>query len=260
MINDLKVSDLPSWKFVDDTTTSKVVPVNSSSQAQRSVDIVVNWSLQNRLQLNGDKCKEMVIDFKRQKHHLDRLTIEGKPIEVVHHAKILGLTVSDKLLWNDHVNNAIKKVNKRLFFLVQLKRARVHATDIINFYCACIRPVLEYGAQVFHYALPEYLQKNLERVQKCALSFIFPGITYEERLELSNVDTLSTRRQNLCDSLFRSTLTDSNHKLHHILPKTNIPHHNLRYNRAYELPFIGTNRFKNTFVPSCSKRRQYLYF
>ena len=201
----------------------------------------------------------MVIDFKRQKHHLDRLTIEGKPIEVVHHAKILGLTVSDKLLWNDHVNNAIKKANKRLFFLVQLKRARVHATYIINVYCACIRPVLEYGAQVFHYALPEYLQENLERVQKRALSFIFPGITYEERLELSNLDTLSTRRQNLCDSLFRSTLTDSNHKLHHLLPKTNIPHHNLRYNRAYELPFISTNRLKNTFVPSCSNRGQYLH-
>ena len=45
MINDLKVSDLPSWKFVDDTTSSEVVPVNSSSQAQRSVDTVVNWSL-----------------------------------------------------------------------------------------------------------------------------------------------------------------------------------------------------------------------
>ena len=87
-----------------------------------------------------------------------------------------------------------------------MKRAKVPVTDIINFYCACIRLVLEYGAQVFHYALPEYLQENLERVQKRALSFIFPGITYEERLRLSNLGTLPTRRQKLCDARFQSTL------------------------------------------------------
>lgn len=153
---------------------------------------------------------------------------------MVHTAKILGLTVSNNLLWNNHVNNVIKKANKRLFFLVQLKRAKVPVTDIINFYCACIRPVLEYGAQVFHYALPEYLQENLERVQKRALSFIFPGITYEERLQLSNLDTLSTRRQKLCDALFQSTLADTNHKLHHLLPDTKISYYNLRHNRVYE--------------------------
>lgn len=177
----------------------------------------MNWSLQNRLQLNGDKCKELIIDFKRQKHLFDPVTIEWKQIDVVHHAKVLGLTVSKNLLWNNHVNNVINKANKRLFFLVQLKREKVPVTDIINFYCACIRPVLEYGAQVFHYAPPEYLQENLERVQKRDLSFIFPGITYEERLQFSNLDTLSTsRRQKLCDALFQSTLADTNHKLHHI--------------------------------------------
>ena len=65
----------------------------------------------------------------------------------------------------------IKKANKRLFFLVQLKRENVHVTDIINSYCACIRPVL---ARIWSTAIslcPEYLQKNLERVQKPALSF-----------------------------------------------------------------------------------------
>ena len=95
---------------------------------------------------------------------------------------------------NNHINNIIKKANKRLFFLVQLKRAKVHVTDIISFHCAFIRPVLEYGAQVIHYALSEYLQENIERVQKRALSFIFPGITYKERLELANLNTLSSRR------------------------------------------------------------------
>ena len=47
----------------------------------------------------------------------------------------------------NHVNNVIKKANRHLLFLVQLKRANVYVTDIISV-CACsIRPVLEYGAQ-----------------------------------------------------------------------------------------------------------------
>ena len=42
--------------------------------------------------------------------------IDNQAIEVVSHTKILGLTVSDNLQWNNHANKVTKKVNKRLFF------------------------------------------------------------------------------------------------------------------------------------------------
>ena len=48
--------------------------------------------------------------------------------------------------------------NKRLYFIVLLKRANVPLSDILNFYCTVIRPVLEYCAPVFHHALPQYLE------------------------------------------------------------------------------------------------------
>jgi hypothetical protein len=51
---------------------------SNSSHVQRGVNTVVNWSLQNRLQLKGDKCKELVIDFKRQKYHHDRTRKENQ--------------------------------------------------------------------------------------------------------------------------------------------------------------------------------------
>jgi hypothetical protein len=50
-----------------------------------------------------------------------------------------------------------KKANKRLYFLILLKRANVPACDIVNIYLTVIRPVLEYCAPVFHHALPVYL-------------------------------------------------------------------------------------------------------
>ena len=62
---------------------------------------------------------------------------------LVRQAKILGVTVSDDLRWSTHVLNIKKKANKRIFFFkVQLKRAKIPAKEILNFYCCCVRPVL----------------------------------------------------------------------------------------------------------------------
>ena len=98
------------------------------------------------------------------------------------HARILGLTISSDLKWNKHIFNAIKKANKRFYFIVQLKRAKVPNADILNFYCASIRQVLEYGCQVFHYGLPSYLSNAIERVQKRIMRTIYPNLSYEESL------------------------------------------------------------------------------
>ena len=68
----------------------------------------------------------------------------------------------------DSINvSLIKKASKRLYFLRQLKRANVPAAaETICFYCTCIRPIVEYAWPVFHYGIPNYLSKYIERIQK----------------------------------------------------------------------------------------------
>ena len=61
MINDLVVENARSWKYVDDTTISETVAKGELSNAQRYTDKVIQWSLENRVQLNTEKCKEMRI-------------------------------------------------------------------------------------------------------------------------------------------------------------------------------------------------------
>ena len=41
---------------------------------QVAVNAVEQWSTINKLQLSADKCKELVIDFKKVKHHFDAVT------------------------------------------------------------------------------------------------------------------------------------------------------------------------------------------
>ena len=85
----------------------------------------------------------------------------------------MDVTISSSLKWNMHIEDIIKKANKWLYCLVQLKRAKVPEKEIVQFYCTCIRPVLEYAAPVLHHSLPQYLVDDLERVQQRSLGTIF---------------------------------------------------------------------------------------
>ena len=117
------------WKFVDDTTVSEVVPKGDTSKAQSIVNQVIEWSHVNRLQLNPDKCKELL----RNPVELDAVVIDRKEVEVVSNAKLLGLTISANLTWNVNIEEVVKKGSKRLYVLVQLKRAKSQPTDLILF-------------------------------------------------------------------------------------------------------------------------------
>ena len=108
-----------------------------------------------------------------------------------------------------------------LYFIVLLKRARVPLNDIVNFYCATIRPVLEYCAPVFHYALPAYLNEDIERIHKRALSIISPAMSYRECLDSLGLPTLYDRRNGLCRQLFDSIAINPGHMLYHLLHQEN---------------------------------------
>ena len=170
---------------------------------QIAVNTVEQWSSINKLQLNPDKCKELIIDFKKAKHQFDAVTVNSIDLERVDSVKVLGVTITSTLQWNCHISDVIKKANKRMYFLILLKRAKVPAHDIC-FYLTCIRPVLEYCAPLYHHALPDYLCKDIERIQKRALSIISPGLSYCDNLSMFNMDSLKGRRIEQCNKFFES--------------------------------------------------------
>ena len=98
--------------------------------------------LEQNMQFNADKCKVMVIDLKKQKHSFRPLLVNEKELKKVDHTKILGLTISSNLKWNNDIYKSIKKVNTHLYFLVLLKMASVSPDGTVRFYCTTVRPVL----------------------------------------------------------------------------------------------------------------------
>ena len=67
----------------------------------------------------------MIIDFKKNKHVFSPVVVDEKELDVVNSVKILSITLSSDLKWNVYINETIKEANKRLYFLVLLKRAGV---------------------------------------------------------------------------------------------------------------------------------------
>ena len=71
------------------------------------------------MQLNVEKCKVMIINFKRSRYAFSPLTVDESVSSGYQFLK-----------WNNHVEQSIKKANKLLYFIVLLRRARVPVIDI----------------------------------------------------------------------------------------------------------------------------------
>ena len=109
MINDLNISDDAMWKYVDNSNISETVQKDQISHIQSTVDEFVCKSKAEKFLLNECKCKEMRISFTKTEKFFSLVMINNVPLEVVPHAKILGLNISDNLKWNYHVNEMVKK-------------------------------------------------------------------------------------------------------------------------------------------------------
>ena len=256
MINDLEIPAADGEViFVDDTTTFEIVKKDKASSAQLMADQVSLWSNNNKFQIQPKKCKEMRISFKKHPTIYENLHINGNTIDIVKSVKLLGVTLQDNLKWNQHVDVIIKKASKRLYFLSQLKRAKIHPKDLVKFYITCIRSILTYACQVFHFSLPDYLCTALEQIQKRALRIIYGYDTpYNDALEESGLLKLADYRLMLCDEFFAKVLANPQDQLFKMLPHNNQTVVSLRKVRKFDIATCNTNRFKQSFINSAARR------
>ena len=177
-------------------------------------------------------------------------------------AKLLGVTISNNLTWNMHIDQIIKKASKRMYFLIQLERANVARHELILFHTSCIRSVRTYASPAFLYVLPLYLKEDLENVEKRALSIICPVPTYREALELSNIMSINYYMASLCKKTFLSIANGLAHRLHNMLQSSGPSCYNLRCKRRFAIPKCKTERFKNSLLGEFRKwdRWRFIYF
>ena len=216
-INDLQTV-CEHIKYVDDCTIWEASSSSGiDSLLQVAADEVGQWTASNKMALNYNKSKELRMCFKKSTPDIALLTIDGRPIQQVNSTRLLGVTLSEDLKWQSHIDEITTKASQRLYFIVLLKRAGIDPHHLINIHTSIVRSVLEYACQVWHTSLTKKQTQQIEHIQRRAMRFIFQDKSYTEAITAANLPTLSDRREKLCRTLFIS-MQQTTHKLHHLLP------------------------------------------
>jgi hypothetical protein len=246
-INDLQTV-CNSLKYVDDSSIWESCNISGeNSKLQEATDQAYSWSQENKMQLNQDKTKEMVIGFSKKACDIPPLTINGSQIERVKSTTLLGVTLMDNLSWEAHINKICTKGFQRIYFLCLLRRTGVCPDDILQVYTSVVRPTVEYACEVWHTHLTVEQDNALEQIQRRALSIVHPDMSYKQALDMSKLSTLKQRREDLCRNFFKA-MQGKQHRSHNLLPLERPKVMVLRKRTKYPLPKIRTERCKKTLV------------
>ena len=117
-INDFRkcLSFSEAIMFADDTTLlfkeksmdSLKLKVNSELSS------AAEWLAENKLSLNVKKTKFMCFDTSRSTSSNFDISISNEKLEQVKSQKFLGVIFDDKLMWKDHINMIISRLNSCL--------------------------------------------------------------------------------------------------------------------------------------------------
>ena len=70
------------------------------------------------MKIYSEKSKEIIISSAQDgnfRSTIQNIKIDGRDIAQVCYAKLLGVTISQDLTWNKHLENIVKKADKRLY-------------------------------------------------------------------------------------------------------------------------------------------------
>ena len=117
------------------------------------------------MSLNAKKCQVIRITPKNRPPLPTTYKLHGHTLDTVDASKYLGVTISNNLTWDRHIDNTIGKGNKALGH--DLFDATKDCTKPVKSaaYTSMVRPTMEYASSVWD---PTNRKKigNLEKVQK----------------------------------------------------------------------------------------------
>jgi len=134
--------------FADDTITYLVIKSNSDALTlQRDLDKLAQWEQLWKVAFHPDKCN--VLNISRNKTPIKfKYCLHDHVLEYVDKVTYLGVTISDDLKWESHINNISGKANKTLGFL--RRNLNIGSTSVKEqAYKSLVRPSLEYGFSVW---------------------------------------------------------------------------------------------------------------
>ena len=142
----------------------------------------------------------MIFNFTNNHQFTTRLSVNNENIQVVDNTKLLGTFITNDLRWDLNTSELVKKANMRLQLMHKIINFGASLSDLKDIYILFIRSILDQSWTIWSSSLTQENINDIVRVQKSALRIILDERykTYQNALNLLNIDTLSNRREHLC--------------------------------------------------------------
>lgn len=236
-INDLTApTGSTIYKYADDTTY--LIP-HYSRDIESDIRIVDHhisqWCLNNRMNLNKSKTQILTINKSRTQtmYHGEYNALKKSQM------KILGVTINNRLRFDDHLAIVIRKCAQRMYVIRQLK-SFTNKEHLRIIYLGLIHSIMLYASAAFVH-LPSNLDHKLKKIQRRAHNVIcFKGCICN--IIPSPVDS----RHKHAIKLFLAAENNTDHKLNSRIPNR-LPHTN-----KFRQPQASSSRRLTSFIPQVS--------
>ena len=219
------------FKYSDDSAILGLLNDNNSiTDYQNTISHFTQYCTDSYLELNVDKTKELVFDTAHT--GLNPLLIHGKTVEQVDSFTYLGITLDNRLRFDQHITSIQKRFQQRLHVIRKLRSLSVAPHLLLLLYKSIIQPVLLYCSACFYTILPMPNRNKLFSITRIASKII--GLPTPSLSDLN--DKAITR-------LALSITNDTDHPLYRyftIMPS----------GRRYRTLKWKKVRFSRSFVPS----------
>ncbi|KAK3090576.1 hypothetical protein FSP39_012808 [Pinctada imbricata] len=252
----LFINDLPDYVshanvrlFADDCILYRRIDSDQDpSLLQQDLDALQRWEEDWLMQFHPHKCQVLHITH-RKSPVKSPYNIHGHQLEEVEAAKYLGISIHQKLTWNNHINQVTDKANNTRAFL---QRNIYQCPKEIKVLCynTLVRPIMEYGGIIWDPSTAHNINR-LEMVQRRAARFVMGDYhttsSVTTMMEQLGWRTLQERRaQAKAVMMFRivNQLVDIPHT--YLTPaRVSVRGHSQRFT----VPHTRTTTYRHSFFP-----------
>ena len=257
-INDLPAGIRSNIKlFADDVTLYYDFTDCDTAKDIMNADLkyIQSWADKWLMKFSPSKTKAMALSLKRSNNINNYMTLSfnNTLIENVSSHKHLGLTLTQRLDWSQHIENVLESVSKLANVLKVLKYILDRRT-LETIYFSFILPKLEYGCQVYSNC-GIVLSNSLENFQlgvARTVSGARKGTSHSALYNELGWEKLSQRRDTTKYKFFSKIVhKDAPEYLFELLPDTVGSRRHLRNAKDFQPIFCRTETYRNSFLPSC---------
>ena len=170
----------------------------------------------------------MKLNFSRKYDFPLEAKFGSETLQQVNQMRILGITVTSDLKWQENTDQIVKRAMSRIWILRRMKQLGVGERTLADVWAKEGRSLLELAVPAWHSSLTSKQSAAIERCQRVAVATI-SGTGWREydatlgRLGLTRLDA---RREKLCRAFATRTVARSRHQ--DLFPRREGHSHNTR--------------------------------